>query len=54
MVRGRKVRPRYRVEGPYVLEGAAEHPVFLLVVKGVNRQAAGRRHRKNSENLRSS
>lgn len=49
MVRGRKVRPRYRVEGPYVLEGAAEHPVFLLVVKGVNRQAAGRRHRKQRE-----
>ena len=37
MVRGRLVRPTYRVEGPYRLKGAADHPVFLLVVKGVDR-----------------
>jgi hypothetical protein len=36
-VRGRTVRPTYRVEGPYRLKGAADHPVFLLVVKGVDR-----------------
>lgn len=48
MVRGRKIRPRYRVEGPFVLEGAPDRPVFLVVVKGVNRQATGR-HRKRRE-----
>jgi hypothetical protein len=48
MVRGRPVRLRYRIEGPYVLEGAVERPVFLMVVKGVDRQAAGR-HRKRRE-----
>jgi hypothetical protein len=36
-VRGRTVTPTYRVEGPYRLRGAAQHPVFLLVVKGVDR-----------------
>lgn len=39
MVRGREVRPRYRVEGPFVLEGAAECPVFLIVAKGVDRRS---------------
>lgn len=34
MVRSRPVRPRYRVEGPFVLEKAAEQPVFLVAVKG--------------------
>lgn len=43
-VRGRILRPRYRVEGPYRLKGAAAHPVFLLVVKGVDRR--GRRLRR--------
>ena len=42
-VRGRILHPRYRVEGPYRLKRAAEHPVFLLVVKGVDR--SGRRGR---------
>lgn len=46
MVRSRPVRPRYRVEGPFVLEGAPERPVFLMVVKGVDRQAAGRRRKR--------
>jgi hypothetical protein len=45
MVRGRAVRPRYRIEGPFVLEGAAEGPVFLLVVKGVDRRSGRRKHR---------
>jgi len=48
MVRGRQVRPRYRVEGPFVLEGAAERPVFLLVVKGVDRRS-NRRHRRHRD-----
>ncbi len=43
-VRGRTLRPRYRVEGPYRLKRAAAHPVFLLVVKGVDRP--GRRGRR--------
>ena len=35
MVRGRRVRPRYRIEGPFILKKAAERPVFLVVVKGI-------------------
>lgn len=42
MVRGRQVRPRYRIEGPFVLKKAAEQPVFLMVVKG-HRRSDGRR-----------
>ncbi len=38
-VRGRLIHPRYRVEGPYyVVKKAAHRPVFLMVVKGVDRQ----------------
>lgn len=47
MVRGRQVRPSYRVEGPFVLEGAAERPVFLVVVKGVDRRS--KRHRRQRD-----
>ena len=47
IVRGRSVCPRYRVEGPFVLEGAAERPVFLLVVKGVDRRS--KRHRRQRD-----
>jgi DDE superfamily endonuclease len=47
MVRGRLVRPRYRIEGPFVLEGAADRPVFLMVVKGVHRRSRGRRRHRN-------
>lgn len=39
VVRGRAIPLTYRVEGPYVRKGAADRPLFLLVVKGV---AAGR------------
>jgi hypothetical protein len=35
MVRGRSIPLTYRVEGPYLLKGAANQPLFLLVVKGV-------------------
>lgn len=48
MVRGRPVRPRYRVEGPFVLKKAAECPMFLVVVKGIaprsGRSPRKRRH----------
>jgi hypothetical protein len=47
MVRGRQVRPLHRVEGPFVLEGAAERPVFLVVVKGVHRRSGRRRMRRD-------
>ena len=47
MVRGREVRPSYRVEGPFVLKGAAERPVFLVVVKGVDRRS--KRHRRQRD-----
>jgi hypothetical protein len=42
-VRGRTVSPRYRVEGPFLLERAPNRPVFLLVVAGVQRNARHRR-----------
>lgn len=42
-VRGRTIPVTYRVEGPYVRRLAGEHPVFLLVVKGVDRRVNGRR-----------
>jgi hypothetical protein len=41
IVRGRMIRPRYRVEGPFVLKKAASSPVFLVVVKGVDRGRGG-------------
>jgi hypothetical protein len=46
-VRGRSIRPRYRVEGPFVIKKASERPVFLVVVKGVRRGRASspKRHR---------
>jgi hypothetical protein len=42
-VRGRERRLTYRVCGPYLLRGAATQPVFLLVVKGVDRKSGARR-----------
>ncbi len=44
-VRGRAIRLVHRAEGPYLLKGAAERPVFLVVVKGVDRGANRRRRR---------
>lgn len=43
-MRGRRSLARFRVEGPFVLERAPHRPVFLLVVRGVDRRAR-RRHR---------
>jgi hypothetical protein len=42
-VRGREREMRYRVEGPYVREGFPEQPVFLLVVRGIDRKVNGKR-----------
>lgn len=47
-VRGRTVRLRHRIEGPYLLKGAAHRPVYLIVVKGVNPRAKSRRRREPS------
>jgi hypothetical protein len=44
-VRGRSVRLVHRVEGPYLLRGAPQRPVYLIVVKGVNPRAKSRRRR---------
>jgi hypothetical protein len=41
-VRGRELPLRYRVEGPFLREGAPHRPLFLLVVKGST--AEQRRH----------
>src|SRR5579875_524250 len=41
-VRGRALPLRYRVEGPFVREGAPQRPLFLLVVKGSTQEQ--RRH----------
>jgi hypothetical protein len=37
LVRGRSIPLTYRVEGPYLRRGASKQPVFLLVVKGIDR-----------------
>src|SRR5215216_5136508 len=46
LVRSRRVPVRFRVEGPYLLKKAPERPVFLVVVKGIDRGRAGRRQRR--------
>jgi hypothetical protein len=42
-VRGRLVPCTYRVEGPSLVHGAPTQPLFLLVVRGVDRIRNGRR-----------
>jgi len=37
LVRGRVRHLQYRVLGPYLVEGAADQPVFLLVIRGCTR-----------------
>ena len=44
-VRGRTIPLTYRVEGPYLLRGAASHPVFLLVVKGIAKRSPSHKRR---------
>lgn len=43
-VRGRTIPLTYRLEGPYVVERAAEQPLYLIVVRGVG--GRGRRRRR--------
>jgi hypothetical protein len=42
-VRGREREMRYRVEGPYLRQGLVDQPVFLIVVRGMDRKVNGRR-----------
>jgi hypothetical protein len=42
-VRGKMREMCYRIEGPYLREGLAQHPLFLIVVRGMDRQVEGRR-----------
>lgn len=42
-VRGRMREMRYRVEGPFLRDGLLEQPVFLIVVRGMDRKVNGRR-----------
>jgi hypothetical protein len=44
-VRGRDRESRHRVEGPFVLEGAADSPVYLILVGGMDRKVRGKRVR---------
>jgi hypothetical protein len=44
-VRGRSIPITYRVEGPWLVKGAAAQPLFLLVVKGINQRAKRKRQR---------
>lgn len=42
-VRGREREMTYRVEGPYLRDGLVEQPVFLIVVRGMDRHIRGKR-----------
>lgn len=44
-IRGRQIPLRYRVAGPYVVRGAPERPLFLLVVRG-STPGRGRKQRR--------
>jgi hypothetical protein len=48
-VRGRTVTPRVRVTGPWLVHGAPTHPVFLLVVKGVDRGSGTTRRQREPQ-----
>jgi hypothetical protein len=48
MVRGRRIPVTYRVEGPYLVQGAPAQPLFLLVVKGIDQRARRKRRREPS------
>lgn len=45
-VRGRQVPCTYRVEGPYLVKGAPDQPLFLLVVRGLDRVRRGHRRQR--------
>jgi hypothetical protein len=48
VVRNRQIPVSYRVEGPYVVEGAPQQPLFLLVVRGSNSRRGKKRRRARS------
>jgi hypothetical protein len=45
-VRGRAVPCTYRVEGPYLVRGAPDQPLLLLVVRGLDRVRRGHRRQR--------
>lgn len=45
VVRGRTIPLTWRAEGPFVVKGAAERPVFLLVVKGIAKRSKAHKRR---------
>ena len=45
VVRDRTIPLTWRVEGPFVVKGAAQRPVFLLVVKGIAKRSAAHKRR---------
>lgn len=45
-VRGRRVPASYRVVGPYLVRGAPEQPLYLVVVRGLNRVRRGQHRRR--------
>jgi hypothetical protein len=44
-VRGRDIPLTYRAEGPYLLRGAANRPVFLLAVRGIEKRSPRHKRR---------
>jgi hypothetical protein len=46
LVRGRRLLVRFRLVGPYVVRGAADRPVFVLVVGGIDRRRGRRVQRR--------
>ncbi len=42
-VRGKDHKMHYRVEGPFLRDGMPDKPVFLIVVRGMDRKVNGRR-----------
>lgn len=44
-VRGRTIPVTYRVEGPYLLQGVPDRPVFLLVVRGIAKRSQKHKRR---------
>ena len=45
-VRGRSREMKYRVEGPFLREGLSERPLFLIVVRGIDRWEGKRKRRR--------
>ena len=45
LVRGRVIPLTYRVEGPYLVKGAPEQPLYLLVVRGVAKRSRRQKRR---------